>query len=155
LSEQPTHGHGGCHITTDGKGQNVLVAHYNSGTLVVSPVQKDGHLGPILEVLPLPGPATQDKGVPQRQEAPPAHQTKFDGANRFVFVPDLGSDQLVRYDFDPKSGKLAPNLPLSVHEPFGQGPRHLDFHPSGKFAYAINELSNTVATFAYDGSIGR
>jgi 6-phosphogluconolactonase len=30
------------------------------------------------------------------------------------------------------------------------GPRHFAFHPSGRFAYVINEMANTVTAFAYD-----
>src|SRR5262249_17083211 len=36
----------------------------------------------------------------------------------------------------------------------GAGPRHFAFHPSGKFAYVINEMANTVTAFAYDASRG-
>ncbi len=36
----------------------------------------------------------------------------------------------------------------------GSGPRHFAFHPHGKFGYVINEMANTVTTFAYDGEQG-
>ena len=39
--------------------------------------------------------------------------------------------------------------------PPGSGPRHFDFHPNGRFAYAINELSNTVTVYDYDPGSGR
>ncbi|HXZ45048.1 MAG TPA: beta-propeller fold lactonase family protein, partial [archaeon] len=34
------------------------------------------------------------------------------------------------------------------------GPRHMAFHPGGKFAYLINELDSTVAVLSYDGKRG-
>ena len=34
----------------------------------------------------------------------------------------------------------------------GAGPRHLAFHPGGRFAYLVNELDSTVAALAYDGA---
>ena len=36
----------------------------------------------------------------------------------------------------------------------GAGPRHFDFHPSGRFGYVINELNSTVTAFAYDAEKG-
>jgi 6-phosphogluconolactonase len=34
----------------------------------------------------------------------------------------------------------------------GAGPRHLAFHPGGRFAYLVNELDSTVAVLSYDGA---
>ncbi|HZY88839.1 MAG TPA: beta-propeller fold lactonase family protein, partial [Gemmataceae bacterium] len=36
----------------------------------------------------------------------------------------------------------------------GAGPRHFAFHPSGKFAYVINELNSTVTAMSYDAERG-
>ena len=36
----------------------------------------------------------------------------------------------------------------------GAGPRHFDFHPSGRFAYVINELNSTFTAFTYEGATG-
>jgi 6-phosphogluconolactonase len=36
----------------------------------------------------------------------------------------------------------------------GSGPRHFAFHPTLPFAYAVNELTSTVATLAFDASAG-
>jgi len=37
----------------------------------------------------------------------------------------------------------------------GAGPRHFAFHPSGRYAYVINELDSTLTAFNYDGEQGR
>ncbi len=34
----------------------------------------------------------------------------------------------------------------------GAGPRHLAFHPGGRYAYLVNELDSTVAALTYDGA---
>jgi 6-phosphogluconolactonase len=34
------------------------------------------------------------------------------------------------------------------------GPRHMDFHPNGKFAYLINEQGNSVTVYALDATTG-
>ena len=36
----------------------------------------------------------------------------------------------------------------------GEGPRHLSFHPSGKFVYVINEIGSTISAFSWDGERG-
>ena len=36
----------------------------------------------------------------------------------------------------------------------GAGPRHLTFHPNGRFVYVLNELGSTVAVYTYDDSTG-
>jgi 6-phosphogluconolactonase len=50
---------------------------------------------------------------------------------------------------------LEPNEPPFAALTPGSGPRHFAFHPNGRFAYVINELSNTVAVFGYDADAGR
>jgi 6-phosphogluconolactonase len=46
------------------------------------------------------------------------------------------------------------NMPAMVAAAPGAGPRHLDFHPNGRFAYVINELDLTMTAFAYDSKAG-
>jgi 6-phosphogluconolactonase len=75
-----------------------------------------------------------------------------DAAGRFAFAPDLGIDKVMIYRVDVKNGKLVPNGFAATKA--GAGPRHFDFHPSGKFAYVINELDSTLTAFAYDNAKG-
>jgi 6-phosphogluconolactonase len=91
---------------------------------------------------------------PKRQEGPHAHSINLDAANRFAFAADLGLDKVLVYRFDPTHGTLTPNEPPSATVPPGAGPRHFAFHPSGKYAYVINEIGNTVTAFAYDAKSG-
>ena len=35
----------------------------------------------------------------------------------------------------------------------GSGPRHLAFHPSGKYAYLVTELSNTITVLSYENGV--
>ncbi len=37
----------------------------------------------------------------------------------------------------------------------GYGPRNLTFHPNGKFAYLINQLSGAILAFAWDAEHGK
>ena len=36
----------------------------------------------------------------------------------------------------------------------GAGPRHLDFHPNGRYIYVINELDTTMSVFSWDSDLG-
>lgn len=46
-----------------------------------------------------------------------------------------------------KSGKLFPSKTKYVSAGAGSGPRHLDFHPNGKYVYLLNELSGSISVF--------
>jgi 6-phosphogluconolactonase len=58
------------------------------------------------------------------------------------------------YRFDAAKATLTPNDPPAASVAPGAGPRHIAFHPSGKFVYVINEIASTVTAFAYDGRRG-
>jgi 6-phosphogluconolactonase len=91
---------------------------------------------------------------PQRQQEPHAHQIITDPSNRYAFVPDLGLDKIMIYEFDAENGKLKPAQQPWAEIHAGAGPRHFVFHPSGGFAYAINELDSTITVFTYqDGKL--
>jgi len=151
LNQQSSGGTGPCHLVVDREGRNVLVANYAGGSVACLPIAGDGSLKP-------PSSAIQHHGSsvnPGRQEGPHAHSINLDAANRFALVCDLGLDQILVYRFDAASGTLIPNDPPFVSIAPGAGPRHLAFHPSGRFAYVINELNSTVTGFRYDADAGR
>jgi 6-phosphogluconolactonase len=57
--------------------------------------------------------------------------------------------------FDPVTGTVSRNGPGRVATKAGAGPRHLTFHPNGRFAYLITETTATIGTFAIDAASGR
>jgi 6-phosphogluconolactonase len=87
-----------------------------------------------------------------RQDRPHAHCVRWSPDNRFVLVADLGIDRVVVYRFDAATGRIERHGEIVL--PAGDGPRHLTFHPSGRHLYVVNELSSTVASFAYDDAAG-
>jgi 6-phosphogluconolactonase len=142
-------GNGPCHLVVDQTGKTVLVANYGKGSVASLSIEADGRVGAptIIE--------HTGKGVnPARQEGPHAHETILSPDNRFVFVPDLGIDQVKIYRFDPAKSSLAPSDPAFVSLNPGSGPRHIAFHPNGKFAYVVSELTPTVTVFSYNASTG-
>jgi 6-phosphogluconolactonase len=87
---------------------------------------------------------------PQRQEAAHAHSVNLDAANRYAFVCDLGMDEIIVYRYDATAGKLSAAQPPAVKLAPASGPRHFAFDPTGRFAYAIDELDSTITVFWYD-----
>ncbi|MGA2957125.1 MAG: beta-propeller fold lactonase family protein [Thermodesulfobacteriota bacterium] len=83
-----------------------------------------------------------------------AHCILSDPSNRFVYVPNLGSDQVMQLIFDEKTGILTPNKPGAVYTKVGAGPRHLDFFPNNRFVYVVNELNGMVNGYAVDIQTG-
>lgn len=150
LNHQSSQGTGPCHLVVDQAGKNVLVANYGGGSVASLPISADGKLGEATSAIQHKGSSVNK----QRQESPHAHSINIDAANRFVVAADLGLDQVLVYKFDPAAGKLTPNDPPFAKVADGAGPRHFAFHPTGKSAYVINELGNTVTTFEYDANKG-
>lgn len=150
LNQQSSEGGGPCHLVVDAAGKNVLVANYGGGSVAALPIGADGKLAKASSSIQHKGKSVN----PQRQESPHAHSINLDAQNKFAFAADLGLDQVLVYKFDPSKGSLAPNDPPFAKVAGGAGPRHFAFHPSGKFAYVINEIGNTVTAFQYDAAKG-
>ena len=140
LNKQLTHGTDPCHVLVDKKRTHVFVANFMSGSICVLPVREDGSLGQASDFIQHHGSSID----PARQKGPHAHSVTLDAANRFAFVPDLGLDKLMVYRFDPKRGMLEANSVPWIKTKPGAGPRHVAFHPNGKWAYLINELDSTL-----------
>ena len=148
LNMQPSHGTDPCHLTVDRTGRYVLVANFASGSVSVYPVQTDGSLGEASDVVQHEGSSID----PVRQRGPHAHAVTLDNQGRFVYVPDLGLDQVIIYELDTEQGRLKPAGAVDV-EP-GAGPRQVVMHPKGGYAYLINELDSTMTAYAYDEKSG-
>ncbi|MPM98325.1 6-phosphogluconolactonase [bioreactor metagenome] len=71
-----------------------------------------------------------------------------------MFATDLGTDKIYRYNAIGSVFEGQPALSqASLKEfsaPAGTGPRHFDFHPSGKYFYLLGELSGDVIVYDYD-----
>ena len=158
-----TEGAGPAYITLDRTGKHLLVANYIAGTIAVLPVMADGSLGDATDVhhdrgsvgSTTPTDAPPGSFALSGHDAPHAHMILPDPSNRFVLSTDLGQDRIYSWRFDAQAGKLTPNSQKPfVSLPTGDGPRHLAFHPSGRFLYSIQEEASTLVCFAYDGETG-
>ncbi|MEU2717374.1 lactonase family protein [Streptomyces sp. NPDC007205] len=148
LGARSTGGAGPCHLSVHPSGRWLLSANYGSGSVAVHPVDPSGALGErtglVTHSAPPPGPG---------QQGPHAHQclTSPDGGH--VLAVDLGTDTVYSYVLDQAKGTLTEVAQARTRP--GAGPRHLTFHPGGRYAYLANEVDDTAAVCAYDPASGR
>lgn len=150
LNYKESRGRGPSYVSVDKSGRYVLDANYGGGFVEVYSLAKDGSLDQQTAFVQHEGSSVH----PQRQTKPYAHWFRTDPSNKFGLVADLGMDEIVIYKFDERTGALTPNNPPFTKVPGGMGPRHLAFHPSGKWVYAIAEIDNDVMAFNWDGKKG-
>jgi 6-phosphogluconolactonase len=123
------------YLSTDRTGRFLLGAFYPGHKITVNPIGPPGTVQPSQQVLP---------------NYPNAHSILADAGNHYVLAPTLGNDLVNQFRFDAATGMLAPNTPPSVRVNKKAGPRHLVFHPNGKFVYVIGETDGLVYVFDYD-----
>jgi len=151
VNSQSSEGFGICHIHCSEKGDYIYAANYSSGHASALPVNEKGEIAPASSVVIGEGSGP----VESRQEGPHAHQVMLDPGQNFLLVPDLGTDRVMIYAFDPESGLLTPNPAQAFFELApGSGPRHLAFHPDGKSLYIVNELNSTLTACSYNSTEG-
>lgn len=155
-------GGGPAFLSLDVSEKFVFVANYGTGGVAVIAIQKDGSLGAAVDVhtdTGNVGPTTATNAPPgsfafSGHDAPHAHCIISDPRNKFVLQTDLGQDRIYVYSFDSVSGRLTPAQTPFITIPAGDGPRHLFFHPNGRWLYSLQEESSTLMVFRYDESTG-
>jgi 6-phosphogluconolactonase len=150
LNKQPAGGSGPCYVEIDAGGKSALIANYGSGSFAAFPLGGNGELQPMSAFI-------QDHGSsenPSRQEGPHGHCLVAGPGDHFAFGCDLGLDKVMIFKFDPAQGTLVPNEPAFAKVKAGAGPRHIAFHPNGRWAYVINEMASSLTVFSYDASAG-
>ena len=147
LNIVPSRGADPCHLTTDRTGRWLFVANYSGGSIAVFPIQDNGALSEASQIVQHSGFTNVD---PVRQEAPHAHSVDISPDNKFLYVSDLGNDQIVVYNFDAASGKLTQRATTQLKP--GSGPRHMAFSRDLRYLYSLSELSATITTFRHDAA---
>ncbi|MER6982017.1 lactonase family protein [Streptomyces carpinensis] len=126
---------------------HVLTANYGSGSVSVVPVRADGRLAHTpSDVLRHTGSGPHER----RQRGPHAHQVQPDPSGRWAVGVDLGTDSVRVCALT--DGKLTVHREVALRP--GSGPRHLAFHPDGRHAYVVNELTPTVTVCRWDAAGG-
>jgi len=127
------------YISTDKNGRYLFGASYSNSLVSVNAIGENGNVSGPLQVIPT---------------ARNAHSIRIDGTNCYVFVPHLGTDQILQFCFDVKSAKLTANTPPLLQLKAGIGPRHIVISGDNRFAYLLSEMAGTITTLALDEETG-
>lgn len=146
VSSQKTLGENPVYVALDKSESFLLSANYTDGSVTVFPIDKNGTIVPPTQFIQY----TDSSIDKERQERSHTHATVFSPDGEKVFIPDLGSDKIRCYSFDNTNQKPLTALSIPyISTVAGSGPRHLIFHPNGKFAYCIEELSGSLSVYKY------
>jgi 6-phosphogluconolactonase len=140
------------HISVDHTGDFLLIAYNIPSHITVHRLEADGAIGE--EVVQAGKP---DFGIY-------AHQIRATPGNRTLTLCSRGNDAAKGKPEDPGhievfgfgDGQLTNLQSLAPHgDGIGFGPRHLDFHPNGRFVYVSLERENSLAVFGLnpDGTL--
>jgi 6-phosphogluconolactonase len=149
LSRQPTLGGEPCHMACDPTGRFLVVANHEHGSVVVLPIDAEGRLGPTSHFRQHEG-----SGPGPTQTGPHAHCVNFDLLGRRILMADKGIDKVMVYQLDTATGQLVPNDPPYGSTHPGAAPRHVAFHPNGRYVYVNGEADMTITAFSYDDETG-
>lgn len=145
INMQVTEGPSPCHISVDNQEKHAVIANYHRGSIEAHPLY-NRLVQPVASVISHEGSGPNT----ERQEKPHVHFSGFTPDQRFVVAVDLGTDTLVTYKLADFTLTKVQSLSLAP----GCGPRHIVFHPNGKFAYIITELSNEIIVLTYNPENG-
>jgi 6-phosphogluconolactonase len=127
-------------------GRWLVAPNYSLGALGAFPLAADGRVLPAEQFIFFSDSSINKK----RQDASHAHCAVFSPDEKMVFVPDLGADKIRLFQFDATANEpLKAATPPHYQTVPGSGPRHFTFHPNGRFAYCIEELSGSITAFRF------
>jgi len=147
LNKQLTGGISPCYISESRNSKWLMVANYSSGNVSALPVNVDGSVGPLAELIQHEGKGTDTS----RQEKAHAHSAIFSPDEHYLLCADLGTDKEMIYRFNSNLSKpiiLEKDSAVSIQG--GSGPRHIVFNSKKPIVYIIEELSGTVDAFHYN-----
>ena len=148
-------GPGPAYLSLDATGDSAFVADYAGGTVATYHVHRDGSLSEPVERYDFRDAKFGSRGpVAARQEGPHPHSVHLSPDNRFLLVNDLGSDSITVFPVDTVTARLGPPE-VFTNARAGVGPRHIAFHPNGRWLYSINEIDSSIDHFLWTTTSSR
>ncbi|MDP9037950.1 MAG: lactonase family protein [Acidobacteriota bacterium] len=155
INQVSSGGAGPCFISVDATGHSAFVANYSGSSIASYRILPDGSLSQPVERIDFKDPKFGKRGPnAARQDLPHPHSVHLSPDDRFLLVNDLGSDEISVFAVHPETARLGPPALFSNARP-GSGPRHLAFHPNGRWVYSINELDSTLDLFLWNTTSSR
>jgi 6-phosphogluconolactonase len=137
-------------LELDAASGTLFSANHGSGDVSALPLLPDGSVGSVASVQKDYG-----SGPTPRQHGPMAHDVALDPTHAYLLVADFGADRIFVYHFDPKTRALTPAQTPFEPLPAGSGPRHIAFHPNGRFLFLVTELTAELRSYRWDAKEGR
>jgi 6-phosphogluconolactonase len=128
------------YINTDRTGKFLLCASYVGAKLAIYPINAQHVVEP--------------KAVQVVDTKPKTHCVVIDSGNKHVYLPVLGGDVVMEFNFDPATGMVSPDGPGQVATKPDAGPRHFTIHPNKRWGYLITETTATIGAYAIDPADG-
>jgi 6-phosphogluconolactonase (cycloisomerase 2 family) len=137
------------HLSTDHTGTYLFIAYNIPSQVTVHRLMADGTIGEEVAQTSRP-----DFGIY-------AHQVRVTPGNRTLTLCSRGNDATPTKPEDPGhlevfdfvDGQLASLQSIAPHgNGLGFGPRHLDFHPGGRFVFVSLERENSLAVFGLNSN---
>lgn len=145
--EAGSYGNSPCHIALSPSQNLYVVSNYLGGQLAYGKLDASGKLSSVNEVR-----FTGKGKIENRQEASHLHMGIFSKSGSKLIVLDLGADSI--HVLDVKGDSVLAHPRRSYATAPGDGPRHGVLNASGNQLFILNELSNTVRSYAFDEQSG-
>jgi 6-phosphogluconolactonase len=138
-------GAGPAYISVDASGHSAFVANYFGSSIASYRIQPDGTLSQPVDRIDFKDRQKFGALGPNstRQDISHPHSATLSPDNRFLLVCDLGTDHINVFFIHPETGQLSDPHAFSNDHP-GSGPRHVAFHPNGRWVYGVNEIDSTL-----------
>ena len=138
-------GAGPAYISVDASGHSAFVANYFGASVASYRIQSNGTLTQPVDRIDFKDHQKFGALGPNstRQDQPHPHCATISPDNRFLLVCDLGTDHITVFFIHPETGQLTDPKTFTNDRP-GSGPRHVAFHPNGRWIYGINEIDSTL-----------
>lgn len=149
INTQSSEGNHPCYIAIDNTGKWVFTGNYSSGNFAVLPANKNGTLMQATQTVQQQGKSIDTA----RQNSPHVHTTFLLKNNKVLYVTDLGTDKIMLYNFDEKTGNVKPSIQKFISTDAGSGPRHIDISADNRFMYVMQELSGMIALYSIKNNV--
>jgi 6-phosphogluconolactonase len=123
-------------ISVHPAGKYAYVAHFGDGTITAIALDTQG-MPAGSEVV------VRGDGRPDHPNFSRLHQVKSAPTGRAILVTDIGRDEVVAYAADG-DGYVRSDPVARISFPARSGPRHMEFHPSGRYVYVVSERDSCV-----------
>ncbi len=140
--------HGDSYVHIGGDEEFIIASNFYGGTFVVLRVN-NGKIIRLCDEIQ----HTKTGPVPRRQECSRMHFAGFTPDKKYLYVTNLGGDEIVFYTLNRDSGKVSQVEDMTIHTTPGSGPRNVVFNCLGNIMYVVNEISNDIDVYNYDNGV--